>query len=211
MNVKSEKSSDDVRQRLIDSSAKLFLKKDFNSVSIRELAEGAGTTSGMINYYFKSKNGLFEAMIKYQYELIIEEILLVLNEPGPVDFVLLIKRFQELYRKYPDMAKFEIKTFMDETAFGNQYLKYLFNLERKVVDEKMNNLIDEGVVVKGLDIEVFRILSYCVLIMPGIMQGALNEFYGEEEFAIFQDRFAENVGAMITNTVMTNKTKISDG
>lgn len=211
MNIKNEKSSDDVRQRLIDSAANLFLKKDFNSVSIRELAEGAETTSGMINYYFKSKNGLFEAMIKYQYELIIEEILLVLNEPGPVDFVLLIKRFQELYRKYPDMAKFEIKTFMDETAFGNQYLKYLFNLERKVVDEKMNNLIDEGVVVKGLDIEVFRILSYCVLIMPGIMQGALNEFYGEEEFAIFQDRFAEKVGAMITNTVMTKKTKISDG
>jgi hypothetical protein len=47
--------------------------------------------------------------------------------------------------------------------------------------------------------------------MPGIMQGALNEFYGEEEFALFQDRFAENVGAMITNTVMTKNTKISGG
>jgi hypothetical protein len=53
---------------------------------------------------------------------------------------------------------------MDEAAFGNQYLKYLFNLERKVVDEKMNDLIDEKVVVKGLDIELFRILSCSYLL-----------------------------------------------
>ena len=207
MNTKNEKKSDDVRQRLIDSAAKLFLKKDFNSVSIRELAEESGATSGMINYYFKSKNGLFEAMIKHQYELIIQEIIMVLNQPGPVDFVLLIKRFQELYRKYPDMAKFEIKTFMDETAFGNQYLKYLFDMERKLVDEKVTGLIKEGIVQPHTDIEVFRILAYCVTVMPGIMQGALSEFYGEEEFESFQNRFAEVVGTLITNNVMTPKGK----
>lgn len=202
MSAKNGKSGNEVRMRLIDSAAKLFLKKDFNSVSIRELAEKSATTSGMITYYFKSKNGLFEAMIKHQYELIIQEIVLVLNQPGPVDFVNLIKRFQELYRKYPDMAKFETKTFMDETAFGNQYLKYLFNLERDLVDKEVTELIEKDVVVRGLDIEVYRILCYCVTVMPGIMQGALSEFYGEEEYESFQDRFAEVVGTLITNAVM---------
>ena len=205
MNAKNDKGSNDVRMRLIDSAAKLFLKKDFNSVSIRELAEKSATTSGMITYYFKSKNGLFEAMIKHQYELIIQEIVQVLNQPGPINFVQLIKKFQELYRKYPDMAKFETKTFMDETAFGNQYLKYLFNLEKDLVEKEMTGLIDQGVVVPSLDIEVFRILCYCITVMPGVMQGALSEFYGEEEYESFQDRFAEVVGTMITNTVMTKK------
>ncbi len=205
MGVKKEKGSDDVRMRLINTAAELFLKKDFNSVSIREIAQKSATSSAMIAYYFKSKNGLFEAMVKYQYELIIEEIILVLNQPGPIDFVDLIKRFQDLYRKYPDMAKFEIKTFMDETAFGNQYLKYLFNLERKMVDTKVTGLIDEGLVVKGLDIEVIRILCYCVTVMPGVMQEALDEFYGKEEHASFQHRFAEIVGGMITKMVMTQK------
>lgn len=198
----NEKSNDDVRLRLIHSAAKLFLQKDFNSVSIRELAEMANTSSGMISYYFKSKNGLFEAMVKHQYELIIQEILLVLNEPGPIDFVQLIKKFQALYRKYPDMAKFETKTFMDETAFGNQYLKYLFNLERDIVNKEMTALIGEGIVEPTLDIEVFRILCYCVTVMPGVMQGALSEFYGEEEFDSFQNRFAEVVGTLISDRVM---------
>jgi len=75
-------------------------------VSIREIAENAATNSAMIAYYFKSKNGLFEAMVKYQYEPIIQEIALVLDQSGPIDFVELIKRFQDLYRKYPDMANF---------------------------------------------------------------------------------------------------------
>jgi len=205
MSEKEVKGSDDVRMRLINTAAKLFLKKDFNSVSIREIAENAATNSAMIAYYFKSKNGLFEAMVKYQYELIIQEIALVLDQPGPIDFVELIKRFQELYRKYPDMANFETKTFMDETAFGNQYLKYLFNLEREIVDTKVTELINEGVVVKGLDIEVFRILCYCVTVMPGVMQGSLAEFYGKEEHESFQNRFAEIVGGMITKAVMTQK------
>ena len=56
MNEKSKKGSDGVRLRLIHSAAKLFLQKNFNSVSIRELAEVANTSSGMIAYYFKSKN-----------------------------------------------------------------------------------------------------------------------------------------------------------
>lgn len=205
MSAKEVKGSDEVRMRLINAAAKLFLKKDFNSVSIREIAEESSTSSAMISYYFKSKNGLFEAMVKYQYDLILKEIVLVLSQPGPIDFVVLIKRFQDLYRKYPHMANFEMKTFMDETAFGNQYLKYLFNLEKNIVDKEMTKLIGEGVVVKDLNIEVFRILCYCITVTPGVMQKALGEFYGDEEYESFQDSFAEIVGEMITKTVMARR------
>ena len=56
-----------VRNRLLEAGSKLFLENDFYSVSLREIAEKAQTTSAMINYYFNSKHGLFEEMVIYQY------------------------------------------------------------------------------------------------------------------------------------------------
>lgn len=56
--------SDSTKQSIIKSASKLFATKGYEGTSIRELAEASGVNVASINYYFGSKQGLFEEMVK---------------------------------------------------------------------------------------------------------------------------------------------------
>jgi AcrR family transcriptional regulator len=52
----------DVRERLLDTATRLAIERGFDAAGIREIAERAGVSSGMIAYYFGGRRGLQEAM-----------------------------------------------------------------------------------------------------------------------------------------------------
>src|SRR5690606_6023813 len=53
----------DVRQRLLATARRLFIAQGFAAVSIRAIATETGVNPAMIHYYFRSKQGLYEAML----------------------------------------------------------------------------------------------------------------------------------------------------
>ena len=53
----------DVRARLLDTAATLCEQRAFEEVGVREIADAAGVSPGMIRYYFGGKQGLYEALI----------------------------------------------------------------------------------------------------------------------------------------------------
>ncbi|MFV0509519.1 MAG: TetR/AcrR family transcriptional regulator, partial [Shewanella algae] len=52
------------RDALIEAARSCFTLKGYERVSTRELARKAGVDAAMIRYYFGSKAGLFEAMVR---------------------------------------------------------------------------------------------------------------------------------------------------
>ena len=58
----SAERSEDVRQKLISTSQRLFAEKGFGEVGLREIGRAAGVTPAMISYYFGDKAGLYEAV-----------------------------------------------------------------------------------------------------------------------------------------------------
>jgi len=52
-----------VREALLDQARRLFLAKGFASVSIREIASAAATSTAAIHYHFGDKLGLYRAML----------------------------------------------------------------------------------------------------------------------------------------------------
>jgi AcrR family transcriptional regulator len=50
--------AEDKRQRLIDAAYKVFSRKGFNNSSIKDVANEAGITPGLVHYYFKNKEEL---------------------------------------------------------------------------------------------------------------------------------------------------------
>ncbi|MFW1406241.1 TetR/AcrR family transcriptional regulator, partial [Vibrio parahaemolyticus] len=53
----------DKRDHLINEAIELFAEKGFEGTSIRDLATRAGVNIAMVNYYFGSKEKLFEAIV----------------------------------------------------------------------------------------------------------------------------------------------------
>jgi len=71
------KRASDLRQKLFDSAAELFIKKGFENVSIDEICQKVGVTKGAFYGHFKSKDQIvLEAMAqhdtKYRSELLAE-------------------------------------------------------------------------------------------------------------------------------------------
>ena len=54
----------DKKEHIINIAVELFSTKGFEGTSIRELAAKAGVNIAMVNYYFGSKEKLFEALIE---------------------------------------------------------------------------------------------------------------------------------------------------
>ncbi len=71
--LKTEKLKS-AKNKLIKAAQKLFGQKDFDSVSIRELAKKAGVNSACISYHFKDKMGLYEALLEKQLSLALSKI-----------------------------------------------------------------------------------------------------------------------------------------
>ncbi|MEO8719713.1 MAG: TetR family transcriptional regulator [Ginsengibacter sp.] len=54
------------RETIIKSAIKLLSNKGFEGTSVREIAADAGVNVAMINYYFGSKEKLFESLVEYK-------------------------------------------------------------------------------------------------------------------------------------------------
>jgi len=58
------KKSDITRAKLIETARALFLEKGFDGLKMQELADKAEMNKGLLHYYFKTKEVLFQAIFK---------------------------------------------------------------------------------------------------------------------------------------------------
>lgn len=63
----------EARQRLVDAGLALFTEQGYKPVSTRMIAREAGVDAAMIRYYFGSKVGLFETIIRETFTPIIDQ------------------------------------------------------------------------------------------------------------------------------------------
>ena len=194
-----------VRIALLKAASELFLEKDFHSASLREISKRANTSSAMINYYFKSKHGLFEEMIKSQCSKILNAYLTSLQESDQPDYTVMIKSLIKVYRDNPGMAQFTLKTMSIQSGPGSQYLKDCFNFEKHFVQQRMQEMKQQGNIRENVDSEVIRILMICVTLLPGYMEAGMKNMVGNEEYQEFEEKFVNFVGQIIQSAVYTDE------
>lgn len=57
----------DARDRILDAAEELFIQRGYDGVSINDVARGAGAAKGLIFYYFKNKEDLFDSVMDRYY------------------------------------------------------------------------------------------------------------------------------------------------
>lgn len=114
------------------AAKKIFVAKGFEACSSREIAREAGTNVALVNYYFKSKNQLFEVIILE----VMKEFSLSLMQVFKSDLSLInktrifIEKEYEFLSKHPEIPKFIInelgrkdKCFFDQLNFKQEMLE----------------------------------------------------------------------------------------
>lgn len=62
---------DDSRQFILDTAHRLFLQKSYKEVTLKELMEETGFSKGAFYHYFKSKQEIFEVILKEHYRSLV--------------------------------------------------------------------------------------------------------------------------------------------
>jgi AcrR family transcriptional regulator len=62
-----QQRSIETRSRIVAVAAETFMNQSYAAVSTHEIASAAGVTQGLVTYHFKSKRGLWQAAMDFQF------------------------------------------------------------------------------------------------------------------------------------------------
>jgi AcrR family transcriptional regulator len=147
----------DKKEHIINTAIELFAERGYEGTSIRDLAAKADVNIAMVNYYFGSKDKLFEAMIEYKASYIRERLEEIINNTTKSD-IEKIDSVIEIYvnrllsqHSYHRIIHQELMLQQRE-SIHNSIIK-LFSLNLQII----KNIIEEGIkkkVFKKVDPEL---------------------------------------------------------
>jgi AcrR family transcriptional regulator len=88
---RSQREAARTRKRLLDRAERLFARKGYGSVSVRELARAAGVQPFTIQHHFGSKLGLYQAALTRWDAEVLERVSRILAGPA-TDLATLVER-----------------------------------------------------------------------------------------------------------------------
>ncbi|TKJ40167.1 hypothetical protein CEE36_09915 [candidate division TA06 bacterium B3_TA06] len=136
----------EVRKKILDAATELFAQKGFEGASIRDIADKAGVTSPNIYYYYKDKQGLYQAtLIESAVGLL--ELLKRIDDPSASlrdRFLALAKAKMKLAKKKNTAIELFTREWIDsgspglspklESAMG-QSIKYMEQIIAQAVEK----------------------------------------------------------------------------
>jgi AcrR family transcriptional regulator len=93
----------DIEPRIVHAARRRFLKEGVDGASLRKIASDAGTSIGMVYYYFPNKDDLFFAVVEEVYQGIMRDITSALANDVPVK-----ERIFRVYDRIGKLSKLEL-------------------------------------------------------------------------------------------------------
>jgi len=118
-----ERRTGDRRQAILDAATELFAERGFTGVSVREIADAAGTHKTTVLYHFETKEALHEAVLAQALGRIAEiqrEFLAGAMARERVAY--LVDQIQGFYAEHPALARLLERELLDPDG-GDAYLK----------------------------------------------------------------------------------------
>lgn len=110
-NTKAENESCTTEEKIIDAARQVFIQKGYSATRTRDIADKAGINLALLNYYFRSKEKLFQLIMEEKMQLLVSVIFPLANDEGLTldeKLRLLIEKYIDLLLENPDLPLFVI-------------------------------------------------------------------------------------------------------
>ena len=121
--MKSEKQMIEQEQtteeKILEAASEVFTEKGFTGTRTRDIAEKAGINLALLNYYFRSKEKLFEQVMKIKVVLLFGKIFPILsNEKTSLEekIDLASEKYFEILSKNPNLPLFVISEIQKKNS-----------------------------------------------------------------------------------------------
>lgn len=197
-----------MKTALLDVMRELLSEKTYKSISIREIAEQAGTYSAMISYYFESKEGLVRALVlrtaterKAILANVAQEVIAVKEDHLKIlvsRILTTLLREPWLFRLLQDdlmtsnesFKKFFLDNFISVVVSGIQQLLTLL---------QKNKIIRSDVNIKFMVPTLMGLISFPIMAQP-IVKDAL----GLDMDTLRSEEWQEHISQVLTSHLTSN-------
>ncbi|MES3007109.1 MAG: TetR/AcrR family transcriptional regulator [Pseudomonadota bacterium] len=158
----------DARQSLIVAARHQFAQRTFEAVSTRALAAEAGVDAALIRYYFGSKAGLFEQMLRETLEPVLARLKGKVPTRAQDGFEMLMRTYYRIMAPNPGLPRLIQRVLHDDPQTESyQILQGIFE---EILTVSMGwlqtMLIDAGHMREDLDPKLARLSFVSLLVFP---------------------------------------------
>lgn len=150
MNIISK--DEEVKKVILEAAKRVFQKWGINKTTMEDIAHEAGKGKSTLYYYFKSKDEIFELLVKTELNIIINK---------GKDFISKFSSSKEKLKKYIATTLNEIKNTVSLYSLVKGEIKgdkeFIEKLYKYLDDEE--ELIIKGILKEGLDSKEFNFLK----------------------------------------------------
>lgn len=178
-----------VRSRLIEAALACFLADDYHRVSTRQIAEAAQANVSMIRYYFGSKEGLYEEMIRETLQPLLEVLdgQLLNSVDG---FSAFLKLYYDTMSTRPEFPRLILKVIALRQGPGRRFIQQLLERGRTRAARKVGELKADGQIAGGVDPDILRMAFISLAMTPMLLKDIFEEQMERPMDAAFLDRLA---------------------
>lgn len=172
--MKSAGVSESLRSRLIKAALDCFLTDEYHNVTTRRVAESAGANVSMIRYYFGSKEGLYEEMIRET----LSPLLDVLDGPllsSTSGFAEFLGLYYRTMSARPEFPKLILKVLALRHGPGRRFIQQLLERGRTRGARKVAEMKAQGQVGPGVDPDILRLAFVSLAMTPILLKDIFEE------------------------------------
>jgi len=145
----------DTRQRLYEAAVELIAEQGFSATTVDDIAVRAKVAKGTVYYNFKSKNELFEELLRHGIGLLTEAFRQAVTGLPPREAVAALVRTQlEYIRRYQAFAQLLLSEMWRTNREWHQTLILLREQAIGVIAETVQGGVDSGDLPGELDVPV---------------------------------------------------------
>jgi AcrR family transcriptional regulator len=186
-----------VRARLVKAALDCFLADDYHRVTTRLIAERAGANVSMIRYYFGSKEGLYEEMIRET----MSSLLAALDGPmlasvsGFADY---LRLYYDTMAARPEFPKLILKVLALNHGPGRRFIQQLLERGRTRGARKVADMKADGQIESGMDPDILRLAFVSMAMTPMLLKSIFEEQMERPLDAAFLGKLADFNGRLLS-------------
>ncbi len=191
----------DARQKLIEHARELFTVMAYDKVSTRLIASRAGVNVAMIRYYFGSKEGLFETMVRETFEPMKKQIQLMTHDSSQKNFIDIMRTYYREMFKVPQFPRLIAQIMHMDTSETQRKLldKVIADISQPMQIVMFDKLVDSNILRPDADPKLCKVSYLSLMVFPFIASPALLAVHGIELSEEFLNQLIEHNIKLMTH------------
>lgn len=205
------KGESDARARLILVALSLFSHRHYQTVSTREIAREAGVDAALIRYYFGSKAGLFEQMVRETIAPVVSRFkALSQSEQSSTDIGDIMQLYYRAMGPHPGLPRLIVRVLQEDE--GSEAYRIVLSVFEEVITLSRQwlsqSLLTSDALRDGIDADFARLSLVSLMVFPLIAPPVLVRQFGLVPSADNLKRLAEHNVSVIEHGLLNTKRRV---